>query len=123
MEQKNGENFHQTALETSLFKGRPDLYFCFIKSEKLALALSKIFSSQIHSRGDVFERLLSDSALLPSAIVCYASGSVSLPQVLAAILTIRGLTELAVAQGLLSESNGQIVAGEYEQVARKMHML
>ena len=50
-------DFHDIALNSSLFKGRNDWYFCFLKSERLAHVLAVLADKAPEGSSDDFYTL------------------------------------------------------------------
>lgn len=119
MDKNEEQNFHEFALQSILFKGQPNLYFCYLKSEKLAFAIAKISSLSNNAQDGVLERLLEESALLPGLFTQLAAQRTSLAPVLARIFEALSLVRAAVSKALITEQNGLILCREYELVARK----
>jgi hypothetical protein len=112
--------FHQFALRSVLFKGRPDLYFCYLKSEKLAQALARLAENAPAEGEHVLVTLLRESSLLPGAIAHFAAGEFEESSILADILEILLFVRLSVIRGKLLENHGTILVKEYENIAQKV---
>lgn len=115
-------NFHNFALQSFLFKGRPDLYFCYLKSEKLAHALIRIAGESGAPREGVLESVLKASALMPGTVVRFAAGEFEETSVLADLFETLSLVRLCVSEGVISPENGSILAAEYENIAEKISL-
>lgn len=116
----NRKKFHELALQSSLFKGRSDWYFCYLKSEKIAHVLI-LLTQRSGAWGDpAAEDLVSKAALLPQIVARFAAGQTNLEGVLADIFGLLTAVRLCATQGLLSSENSAIVESEYEHVAEKM---
>lgn len=120
MQRKSTDDFNKFALNTNLFKGRYDLYYCYIKSEKIAIALAKIFSSSEHSEQSVLEKLLRLSRQTPRSVAELAAGALPQTAALVHVFDILTLLQLAMAEGLLSEDNATLLLNEYEEIVRRL---
>ena len=114
------DNFHEIALKSILFKGRGDIYFCYLKSEKIAHILSLLSQNSPVKDSAHFAELLSLSNRLPHAILHFASGEVEASLVLADILSLLSWVRLSDTQGYIKRENTIIIAEEYENIARKI---
>ncbi len=114
------KKFHEFALQSILFKGRNDWYFCYLKSEKLSHALALLTERSDPSRhsevGDVARR----AAILPGDIAHLAAGEIDATVILADIFSILGLLRLLVVRQSLSPENGLLLVREYEAVAERL---
>jgi hypothetical protein len=118
MSETENNNFHEFALQTVLFKGRPDLYFCYLKSEKIAFALRRLLE---HAPGhSVSESLSRGSAHLPSSIVRFAAQEIDEFSLLADVFELLSLTRLCVSENRIEEGNARILIGEFESMAKKI---
>jgi hypothetical protein len=116
----NRKRFHELALESGLFKGRSDWYFCYLKSEKIAHVLL-LLSQKSGSSGDpAFQDLIAKASLLPQIIARFAAGQSSPEGVLADIFGLLSAVRLCTTQGLFSKENGVILEGEYEHLVEKI---
>lgn len=115
-------NFHEFALNSGLFKGRPDFYFSYLKAERLAHALCKLCRAAEGTPGDVLESLLRASTMFPGALARFSAGEIEEAGILADLFEILALIRLSVSQGLLSEGNARILVEEYEGVGQKIDM-
>lgn len=111
-------NFHEFALNSALFKGRPDFYFSYLKAERLSHAISKLSRFS----GDVLENLLRASSNLPGALARFAAGEIEEAGILADIFEILSLLRLSVTQELISEGNARILVEEYEGIGHKIDL-
>lgn len=113
------KNFHEIALESILFKGRNDWYFCFLKSEKIAHVLALLALKSDPHRGD-FEDLVRAAGNLPHAIAHFAAGEMEPALVLADVFSLLSSVRLSTTRGMLSQENALILGQEYEQIAEKI---
>ena len=120
MQEENKLIFKDLILRTHPFKGRVNLYYCFLKSEKLAIVLSDIFSGGVFREHEMVHELLSQTSKLPLAIARSASGEVPEGTVISAILGIISGVRILVADRVLAQGNGEIIIAEYERVAERM---
>lgn len=120
MSPENKTNFHKFALQSNLFKGRSNLYFCYLKSEKLALAIAKIFSGREWQGSHVLENLRLAAERIPGDVARLAADALQPGAVLAGELNVLSLLRLAVSEGLLAPGNGDILLEEYEELANRL---
>ncbi len=107
-------HFHKVALDTVLFKGRVDAYFCFLKAEKIAHVLSVLADSAAADAKGQLHTLCHDAALLPASIARSAAGDTEQGSVLAQLFALLSMVHLADTQGVLARQTAQIIATEYE---------
>jgi predicted transcriptional regulator len=112
--------FHEIALKSILFKGRTDIYFCYLKSEKIAHVLAVLAQSSPVKDSHYFEDLISLSARLPHAILHFVAGEIDPSVVLADILSLLSSVRLSATQGYIRKENSDILAQEYEHIARRI---
>ncbi len=115
-------NFHEFAMNSGLFKGRQDLYFSYLKSERLAHALSTLYRAADFGHRDVFESLLRSATIFPGALARFAAGEIEESGLLADLFEILSLVRLSVSQELLAEHNAKILVEEYENIGHKIDM-
>lgn len=113
----NNKKFNEFALQSVLFKGRADWYFCYLKSERIAHVLW-ITSGQA-GEGRVRE-LAARAAELPASIAYVAAGESHIAAVLADIFGLLSEVRLAVSEQLFSKDTGVILCKEYEEVAQRL---
>lgn len=114
------QNFHEWALNSILFKGRQDWYFCFLKSEKIAQVLS-FLSEKVPPLGrGRFDTLVDDAAELSHSIVHFAAGEVGIEVLLADLFSLISSVRMSGARGYLVQDTASYIAQEYEQVARRL---
>lgn len=113
------KNFHELALESILFKGRSDWYFCFLKSEKIAHVLA-ILAQNNPSRTSDFEDLIRIAGNLPHAIAHFAAGEMEPALVLADVFSLLSAVRISGTRGLISQENALVLAEEYEHIAEKI---
>src|SRR3989338_5091581 len=91
----NSKKFHEFALQSVLFKGRSDWYFCFLKSERIAHVL--LFLSDGVAVSDIRELddLCNNALSLPSTISHFAAGEIDAPVVLADLFSLLSAVRLA----------------------------
>jgi hypothetical protein len=118
----DAHNFHEFALKIALFKGRPDLYFCYLKSEKIAHALARMLSGFEVEGNAVPETLLRSSAYLPSSIVRFAAGELEESAAMVDVFELLSLVRLCVSHGVLEENNAELISQEYERIAEKISL-
>ncbi|MDE2213481.1 MAG: hypothetical protein KGJ34_03085 [Patescibacteria group bacterium] len=113
-------NFHEFALRTNLFKGRPDLYFCYLKSEKIAHALMRLLPRAHEEGHNLSDILLRSATHLPSSVIRFAAGEFEESSVLVDVFELLSLVRLSVSEQILEEKAAEILALEYEGIAEKI---
>ena len=119
MSDKN-KKFHEFALNSVLFKGRSDWYFCFLKSEKIAQVLFFLTDRAPSDVAEGLHTLCSDALGLPSTIAHFAGGEVELQVVLADLFALLSSVRLAGARGFIVEQNVSVLLEEYETLAQRL---
>lgn len=115
----NKKNFHELVVKSSLFKGRGDWYFCFLKSERIAHVLA-VLASNVSEGGRGELLLLSRSAgMLPGKVVHFAAGAIAAELVLADLLAALSSVRLLQTSSVITKENGQILVQEYEALIEK----
>jgi len=113
-------NFHDIALRSILFKGRTDWYFCYLKAEKIAHVLILLSQGSSLKDKEVLQELVSAAGRLPHMIAHFVAGEVDGAVVLADIFSLLSLVRLSALQGYLRPENASILAGEYEDMVRRI---
>ena len=116
----NDKKFHEFALQSALFKGRTDQYFCFLKAEKIARVLLILAKSVPVNALETVDNLSGTALGLPSTIAHFAAGEVDAPVLLADIFSLISAVRLAGVRGSISTENALILAQEYERLAEKL---
>lgn len=116
----DNKKFHEFALQSILFKGRSDWYFCFLKSERIAQVLCFLSDSVQTSVSEELRELCKASLDLPSSIAHFAAGEVDAPMVLADIFSLLSAVRIAGVRGLIVPENATIIAKEYELLAERL---
>lgn len=114
----NNKRFHEFALQSILFKGRSDWYFCFLKTEKIAHVLT-LLSRQSAAEDDLLEAGRR-AASLSGEIAHLAAGEVDAAVVLADAFSLMSLVRLLGARGSLSQEAAGLIAQECENVAERL---
>ena len=110
-------DFHEKAIHSSLFKGRYDWYFCYLKSEKIAHAILLIASQ---SPANDLDQLAQSATQVPQTIAYFASGEVAPGTLLADLFGIISLLRTQATQGHIHGDNAKVLVVEYEQIIRKI---
>lgn len=113
---------HEFALSSALFKGRPDLYFCYLKSERLAHVLLRLREMGHAEDGSVLDSIAKAAQAFPGAVVRFAAGELEEEGVLADVFELLALVRLCVTSGLVSEQNALILIDEYEGIGKKIDL-
>lgn len=116
--QDNSKKFHEFALQSILFKGRSDWYFCFLKTEKIAHVLT-ILARQGGQAEDVAEAGRR-AASLSGEIAHLAAGEVDAAVVLADTFALMGMVRLLGVRGSIHAESALIIARECEAVAERL---
>lgn len=116
----NKKTFHEWALESILFKGRYDWYFCFLKAEKIAYVLALLSEKVVHDDKRRLYELVDEAADLPHMVAHFAAGDVAIELLLADVFSLITEVRLSGARGLLARDTAGYIAQEYEQIAQKM---
>ncbi len=114
------DGFHEIALKSILFKGRNDIYFCYLKSERIAHVLSLLAQNFPFKDSGNFGELVTLANRLPHAILHFAAGEIDASLVLADILSLLSWIRLSSTQGYIRKENSLILSEEYENIARKI---
>lgn len=116
------KKFHEFALKSILFKGRTDWYFCYLKAEKIAHALSILAErSEIKDR-EVAYKLATAAAELPHTFAHFAAGEVDASVVVADVFSLLSRVRLATTSGFISKENSPILLNEYEHLAERFSL-
>ena len=114
------KKFHEFALKSILFKGQRDLYFCYVKSEKIAHVLSLLtqrssIESSAHLKG-----LVASTSRLPETIAHFAAGEIELAVVLADLFSLLSAVRLSNTECAIHAENAALIAAEYEALAERL---
>lgn len=115
----NSKKFHEFALQSILFKGRSDWYFCYLKTEKIAHVLV-LLAQNSGAIGDDMTEAARRAASLSGEIAHLAAGEVDAPVVLADLFALLGAVRMLSVYGSLSPETGAILGRELEQVAERL---
>ncbi len=111
------KKFHEFALESGLFKGRVDLYFCYLKSERIAQALAMLarnFSSED------LNSLCAQAEKITQSFLQLALGEVEIPKILVGIFSLISGLKISMSKGALQEGNALLIITEYEILAERI---
>ncbi len=111
--------FHEFALQSILFKGREDWYFCYLKTEKIAHVLA-VLERQAEVGETHVQEMATRAAALPGDIAHLAAGEIDAPVVLADIFSLLSAVRLASTEGIIHKETGTILEAEYEAVAGRL---
>ncbi len=115
----DNRKFHEFALQSILFKGRPDWYFCYLKTEKIAHVLI-LLAQGSGSASDELTDTARRAAGLSGEIAHLAAGEVEAPVVLADLFTLLGAVRMLAVRGALSPETTAILGRELEGVAERL---
>ena len=116
----NNKKFHEFALQSTLFKGRPDWYFCYLKAERVAHVLMTLAQSAEPTGREDIDAVARRTAGLCGEIAHLAAGELDASIVLADIFALLSGVRMLVSQGSLSHENGLVLVGELEQMAERV---
>lgn len=114
------KTFNEIALESILFKGQNDWYFCFLKSEKISHVLALLSERVTHSHKMWFEGVVDESSDLPSQIAYFATGEGDVQVALASIFSLISSVRISATRGYLSKETALYIVAEYERLAEKL---
>ncbi|MBX4192422.1 hypothetical protein KW798_02955 [Candidatus Parcubacteria bacterium] len=114
------KKFHHLALQSSLFKGHSDWYFCYLKSEKIAHVLYLL--AQRSNEKEALKDTLEEVSQLPSSFAHFAAGEVSSTAVLAHLFSLISYLRLAGTQHALSPENVSVFVQEVEQLVERISL-
>lgn len=117
--QNGNRKFHEFAIKSSLFKGRSDWYFCYLKSEKIAHVLALLADNAPANKGDFMLELSHSAAILPHTVVHFVSGQLSQAELLADLFSLFTSVRIAGTSGAITLDNMRIILEEYENIAEK----
>ncbi len=115
----DNKKFHEFALQSILFKGRSDWYFCYLKTEKIAHVLILLSQNNAEAGEDITE-IAHRAASLSGEIAHLAAGEVDAPIVLADIFALLGAVRVLSARKSFSTETGSILVRELENVAERL---
>src|SRR3569623_827193 len=99
----NKKTFHEWALESILFKGRQDWYFCFLKAERIAHVLALLRDKMVAEDREWFIGLLDAAADVPHNVAHFAAGEVGLEVLLADVFSLISNVRLSGTRGYLAQ--------------------
>lgn len=114
------KDFHDLILQSILFKGRGDWYFCYLKSEKIAHVLVLLLEKSDSPLDLDFKNTVDRSITLPSLVLEGASGGLDTGILLSEVLSLLTSLRLLGTKGKLGKETAQILIDEYEGIARKL---
>jgi hypothetical protein len=116
----NKKTFHEWALESILFKGRQDWYFCFLKSERIAHVLALLSEKVTHKDKQWFLALVDEAGIVPETTAHFVAGEANIEVLLADIFSLISKVRLSGTRGFLSLDTASYIVEEYELVAQKL---
>ena len=116
----NKKTFHEWALESILFKGRQDWYYCFLKAEKIAHVLVLLSEKVTHPSKEWFLELVDDASDLPHMMAHFAAGEAGVETILADIFSLISAVRLSGTRGFIAQDTASYIAQEYEAMAQKL---
>lgn len=114
------KSFHETAIESILFKGRHDWYFCYLKSERIAHVLALLGEKVTSEHRDWFADLVDQASALPHTVAHFVAGEVDVQVLLADIFALLSSVRLCGTRRCLSKETSMLIANEYEHIAEKI---
>lgn len=112
-------NFHNKSINSALFKGRSDWYFCFLKSEKIAHVLVLLSNTLPGEVRGALKDVSRTAENIPQSVVHFAAGEKATSSVLAELLTLLSQLRLAHTHGWIGVENFNILHKECEQLIEK----
>src|SRR3989344_1758597 len=116
----NNKKFHEFALQSVLFKGRGDWYFCYLKAEKIAHVLMLLANATAADTAVSLRELSRTAAKLPESVVRFAAGEFPQGSVLADIFSLLSAVRFASVEQTISPGNTLLLIEEYERIAEKL---
>jgi hypothetical protein len=116
----NHKNFHEWALESILFKGRQEWYFCFLKAEKIAHVLALLGEKVSHEHRSWFIDVVDEAADVPHVLAHFVAGDIAIELVLADIFSLMSSVRLSGTRGYIARDTALYIAQEYELMAQKL---
>jgi hypothetical protein len=117
---ERGKKFHEFALQSTLFKGRSDWYFCYLKTEKIAHVLTLLAQSAEPTHREDIDSVGRRAGGLCGEIAHLAAGELDASIVLADVFALLSAVRILVSQRELSSENGLLLVYELEQVAERL---
>jgi hypothetical protein len=115
-----GKKFHEFALQSVLFKGRSDWYFCYLKTEKIAHVLLMLAQAAGSGRENDVLETARRAASLPGEIAHLAAGEVDIAVVLADLFSILSTVRMLSTRGSLAAETAAVLVREYETVSERL---
>lgn len=109
--------FNEFATKSTLFRGRADWYYCYLKTERLAQVLWVLAASA--PQQDLVDATRTASKL-PEMLLGLAAQEVSTASVLKGILSAISALNIAGVKGVVRKENVSLLVEEYELIARKV---
>ena len=117
---ERNKKFHEFALQTVLFKGRSDWYFCYLKAEKISHVLLLLANASGGEGALSLREIARTAGKLPESIVRFAAGELEQGSVLADVFALLSTVRFASTEGSVSKENAVLLIEEYEQIAEKL---
>jgi hypothetical protein len=114
------KKFHEFALKSILFKGQRDLYFCYVKSEKIAHVLSLLAARTSVESAAHLKGVVASASRLPETIAHFAAGEIDLAVVLADLFSLLSAVRLSSTEGVIHAENATLIVVEYEALAERI---
>lgn len=116
----NKKTFHEWAVESILFKGRQDWYFCFLKAERIAHVLALLSEKVTHEDKQWFLEVVGDSTMVPHTTAHFVAGEVHIEVLLADIFSLISKVRLSGTRGYIAQDTASYIAQEYELILQKL---
>lgn len=113
----HNKKFHQFASESTLFKGRSDWYFCYLKAGRI---MQVLFLLSEQGRHDDLENAARRSGHLAGDIAHLAAGELEIATVLADVFSLISGVQMLFGSGRLNKETAQLLQGEYETLAERL---
>ncbi len=109
--------FHEFAIQSVLFRGRADWYFCYLKAERISQVLVALAATAPQQD---LSRLTQQAEEVPALVLRLAARSAAMAEVLASILTTMSLLRTEGVRGTIRKENVALILTEYELIAQKL---
>lgn len=109
-------NFHEIALQSVLFKGRHDWYYCYLKAEKIAHVLHVLAKGG----GEHIREIAGICSEIPKSIAYAAAGEYTQEMLLADIFASISEIRLGATEDAVDKETAKILIEEYELLVRRL---
>jgi hypothetical protein len=114
------KKFHQIALQSSLFKGRSDWYFCFLKSERIAHVLAVLCEHAAEKDKEALREVRDSSSDVPHSIAHMAADEYEVRQILSEIFSLIASVRILSTRKTLAPETARILLEELESLVERL---